>query len=198
MSFLSGFDLLGMTNRIMCMRRPVFASPLSMMARIFFCLVVNHAAAPRGMCSVRTHHCLNLLLIAALLQSCLELILRGYVGRVVLVHLLLPVSSLSSTTLLPGVPSVPDCTHSRGMSPFCRTSCARCCLRMRCRLPAAMAVDVGGPSGRGALGGRRRWDATCIGCGLGRGWSVGPGEAAACVYMVTRPNCPAHNGGFFD
>jgi hypothetical protein len=106
MSFLSGFDLLGMTNRIMCMRRPDFASPLSMMARIFFCSVVNHAAAPaRGVqCGeqrsavLQTHHCLDLLLVAALLQRRLQLVLRGHVGRIVLVHLS-PVSSQSSPTM---------------------------------------------------------------------------------------------------
>jgi hypothetical protein len=41
MSFLSGFDLLGITNRIMCMRRPDCGSPLSIMERIFFYEVVR-------------------------------------------------------------------------------------------------------------------------------------------------------------
>lgn len=36
-SFFSGFDLLGITKRIMCMRRPVCGSPFSIIERIFFC-----------------------------------------------------------------------------------------------------------------------------------------------------------------
>lgn len=42
-NFFRGFDLEGMTNRIMCMRRPVWGSPFSIMERIFFCRVVSAA-----------------------------------------------------------------------------------------------------------------------------------------------------------
>jgi hypothetical protein len=50
-----------------------------------------------------THHGLNLLLIAAFLQSLLELVLGGDVGGIVLVNLFRAVSSRSS--LVPGVPT---------------------------------------------------------------------------------------------
>jgi hypothetical protein len=100
--------------------------------------------------------------------------------------------------MLPGVPFVPDCTHSRETSPYCRTSCSRLYAQIRCWLPAAMAVNACGPSGLDAVGGRGRWDATYIDCGLGRGRVVRAGEAATCSDMVRRPNCLAHNGGFFD
>lgn len=43
MSFLSGFDLLGMTNRMMCMRRPGCGSPLSIIERTLFC---SHVRPP--------------------------------------------------------------------------------------------------------------------------------------------------------
>lgn len=81
-----------------------------------------------------------------------------------------PSALRSSTIMRPGVPFVPDCTHSRGKSPCCLASGIRGCLRVWCVWPAAMAVVVREPSGRGALGGRRRWDATCIDCEVGRGW----------------------------
>jgi hypothetical protein len=88
MSFFRGFDLLGMTKRMMCMSRPVCASPLSMMERIFFCWSVRRpGTSPRGYARREAHHGLDLLLIAALLEGCLELILRGHIGRIVLVHL---------------------------------------------------------------------------------------------------------------
>lgn len=50
----------------------------------------------------RAHHGLDLLLIAALFQSRLELILGWNVGRIVLVHLLRSVS-ISELQTLPGV-----------------------------------------------------------------------------------------------
>ena len=100
--------------------------------------------------------------------------------------------------MLPGVPSVPDCTHSRGMSPCCRARSARCYMGIRCLLLAAMAVNVRSPSGLGVLGCRGRWDATCIDCGFGGEGDAGFGEAADCAVMAGRPNCPARNGGFFE
>jgi hypothetical protein len=100
--------------------------------------------------------------------------------------------------MLPGVPSVPDCTHSRGMSPYCRARSARCYMEIQCLLLAAMAVNVRSPSGLGALGCRGRWDATCIDCGVGGERDAGFGEAGDCAVMVERPNCPARNGGFFE
>jgi len=52
MSFFKGLDLLGMTNRIMCMSRPVWGSPLSIIERIFFCRAVRRPLAPRrGSCN---------------------------------------------------------------------------------------------------------------------------------------------------
>ena len=45
-NFFSGFDLLGMTNRIICIRRPDWESPFSIMERMRFCQDVR--LAPRG------------------------------------------------------------------------------------------------------------------------------------------------------
>jgi hypothetical protein len=74
MSFFSGFDLLGMTNRMMCMRRPAWGSPLSIMERILFCKGVRQPVQHGGATAIGiSHHGLNLLLIAALLQSILQL-----------------------------------------------------------------------------------------------------------------------------
>jgi hypothetical protein len=121
MSFFSGFDLLGMTNRMICMRRPVCGSPLSIMERIFFCEVVRPPTqGTRGSAMARAHHSLNLLLIIALFQSVLELVLGRDIGGIVLVYLLsgqLPVASPSTATYC-----IQDCTSSRGMSP-----CWKCC-----------------------------------------------------------------------
>lgn len=104
MSFLSAFDLLGMTNRIMCMSSPAWGSPLSIMERIFFCRVVrsvNNCLARRQWES--PYHSLNLGLVGALLQSLLELILRGNIRRVVLMDLYssLVSSLIYSTKLFP-------------------------------------------------------------------------------------------------
>ena len=84
MSFFSGLDFEGMTNRIMCIRRPVWGSPLSMMERIFFCGLVS-GARQRG--QAEAYHGFNLLLVGALLQSILEVGLRRDVGGIVLVDL---------------------------------------------------------------------------------------------------------------
>jgi hypothetical protein len=73
------------------------------MERILFCKGVRQPVQHGGATAIGiSHHGLNLLLIAALLQSILQLRLRWDVGGIVLVHLLLSVSSLTLLTL-PGV-----------------------------------------------------------------------------------------------
>jgi hypothetical protein len=69
MSFFSGFDLLGITNRMMCIRRPVWGSPLSIIERIFFCEIVRPPTLQQGGAAAmaQAHHGLDLLLIVALL-----------------------------------------------------------------------------------------------------------------------------------
>jgi hypothetical protein len=60
-----------------------------MMERIFFCYSVRRleGGIAAGQTQWKAHHGLDFLLIAALLEGSLELILRGHIGRIVLMHL---------------------------------------------------------------------------------------------------------------
>jgi len=118
MSFFNGFDLLGMTNRIMCIRSPAWGSPLSIMDNIFFCRIVR-SQVERCICSPlgRSRTIVSILDSSVpFSRACLSSFWEG-TSAALSWWTYIPVQSLSRM-IIAAAALVPDCTNSQERWPW--------------------------------------------------------------------------------